>query len=121
MSTILVVDDSAVCRVPMARWLRSEGYETKTACNGLEALEALDEDNLSLIVLDLAMPVMDGLTFLSRLHDHPRWNSLPVIVVSGEFSGPLERAKELGAREVFVKTKFSPDQLGASIRRHVGA
>ena len=121
MLKILVVDDSECCRKPMARLMRSEGYEASCACNGLEALESLDAAEPALILLDLAMPVMDGVTFLTHLHDHPRWKSLPVIVVSGESSGPTDKARELGAKEVFVKTKFSTDDLCASIRLYLHA
>lgn len=100
----------------MARLLQAEGYEATCASNGLEALESLDADKPALIVLDMAMPVMDGVTFLTHLQHNPRWQSLPVIVVSGEQSGPLDKARELGVKEVFVKTKFNPTDLCASIR-----
>ena len=122
MQTIFVVDDVEGCRQPMARLLRSKGYQTRCAANGLEALEALEEVTPSLILLDLSMPVMDGVEFLKAIHDEPKWAALPVIIVSGEGSGsPLREAEELGAKEVLVKSKFSPDQLLASIRRHIDA
>ena len=90
--------------------------------DGLEALKALGSVTPSLILLDLSMPVMDGIQFLKTLHGDPKWAGLPVIVVSGEGSGsPLREAEELGAKEVLVKSKFSPEQLFASIRRHIDA
>ena len=123
MLTIFVVDDSGDCRRPLARLLESEGYEAVCLSNGREALIALEESSEesspALILLDISMPVMDGLTFLSILRGDHRWESMPVIVLSGESEGPLERARELGAHDVLVKSAFSAGHLLASIRRHL--
>jgi CheY-like chemotaxis protein len=120
MFTIFVVDDTESCRKPMARLLRMAGYDVLCACNGLEALAALETVRPALILLDLAMPVMDGLTFLGALRDDPRWVALPVIVVSGETpDGPLKQAGICGADEVMAKGGFRTDELFACIRRHI--
>ncbi|MDB5171496.1 MAG: hybrid sensor histidine kinase/response regulator [Phycisphaerales bacterium] len=121
-ATIFVVDDTVSCRRPMERLLNAEGYSTRSATNGLEALDALQSFIPDLMLLDLAMPVMDGFEVLERLRGTPRWASLPVIVVTGEtLRGAEPRARELGAREVFLKAKFSCDDLFASIRRELAA
>lgn len=102
----------------MERLLKLEGFKSYCASNGQEALQSLSTVRPSLVLLDLSMPGMDGITFLQRLHDDPQWRSLPVIVISGESSGtPVRRAKELGARDVFLKAHFSPEELFGSIRR----
>ena len=118
--TIFVVDDRRDCRLPLARLLKSHGYDPVCLANGREALAALESRPPALILLDISMPVMDGLTFLSVLRADGRWDSLPVIVISGERSEvPLNRARELGANEVLAKSQFSAKQLLASIRRHL--
>lgn len=120
MLTILVVDDTEACRRLLARLLRAKGYETLCVSNGLEALEALKMATPALILLDLAMPELDGIGFLRAIRDRPEWAAVPVIVVSGEeANSPLRRAEELGARDVFVKARFAPSQLLAAIQRHL--
>jgi len=83
MSLILVVDDHAATREPLAKLLRYEGYETAVACNGAEALEALRERKPDLVLLDLLMPKMDGMAFLDQASREPHGADLPVIVVTG--------------------------------------
>ena len=122
MKTIFVVDDAVSSRRPMERLLQAEGYETRGVNNGLEALEALQTVKPDLILLDLAMPVMDGFELLGLLHETPRLADVPVIVVSGESSAEsLAQVRDLGARDVFFKTRFTVDDLFASIRRQVDA
>src|ERR1700722_3845220 len=66
--TVLIVDDSAHCREPLARILRLNGYHTVSAQDGHEALEAMSHGPMpDLILLDLMMPRMDGMAFLNRL------------------------------------------------------
>ena len=67
MSTILVIDDVGIFREPLAASRRLAGYETACAANGREALDAIRAKRPDLIPLDLAMPVMDGLSFLKAL------------------------------------------------------
>ena len=120
MSTILVVDDHADTRKPLVRLLQVEGYKAIGAANALEALAAVNHMNPDLILLDVMIPPMDGLTFLMRLREDERQRKLPVIVVSG-LSDPqtIARAKELGVKEHLVKTQFSSQELLDAVKRHV--
>jgi CheY-like chemotaxis protein len=120
MSTILVVDDHAETRKPLVRLLQVEGYKAIGAANALEALAAVNHMSPDLILLDVMIPPMDGLTFLMRLREDERQRELPVIVVSG-LSDPqtIARAKELGVKEHLVKTHFSSQELLDAVKRHV--
>ena len=120
MSLVLVVDDHADTRKPLVRLLQLEGYQAVGASTALEALAAAQQSPPDLILLDVMIPPMDGLTFLMRLREEPRGRDVPVIVVSG-LSDPqtISRAKELGVREHLVKTQFTPDELLAAVKRHV--
>ena len=73
-----------------------------------------------LILLDVMIPPMDGLTFLMRLREDVRGRDLPVIIVSG-LSDPqtVARAAELGVCEHLVKTQFTPQQLLDAVKRHI--
>lgn len=120
-STILIVEDNAATRQPLARLLRYEGYETLCAKDGEEALEALRFMRPALILLDLLLPIMDGVEFLKVMRKNSRWEDIPVIVWSGASSNhpSVHAAHQLGARDYFVKAQFTMEQLFTSIRRHV--
>lgn len=120
MALILVVDDHADTVKPLIRLLQQEGYTAIGASNAFEALGAAQNSKPDLILLDVMIPPMDGLTFLMRLREDPAGRAIPVIVVSG-LSDPqtVARAKELGVREHLVKTQFSPDDLLNAIKRNL--
>jgi two-component system OmpR family response regulator/two-component system alkaline phosphatase synthesis response regulator PhoP len=120
MATILVVDDHDETRKPLMRLLQLEGYSALGACNALEALGVSQESNPDLILLDVMIPPMDGLTFLMRLREEPKGREIPVIVVSGlSDHQTISRAKELGVRELFVKSQFSNEELLAAVKRNI--
>jgi two-component system response regulator MprA len=123
MSLILVVDDHAATREPLAKLLRYEGYETAVASNGAEALEALRERKPDLVLLDLLMPKMDGMTFLDQAAREPHGTDLPVIVVTGGLNvTQIRRAGELpGVVDVMTKARFTVDGLLNRIRAHLAA
>ena len=79
---VLVVDDDVHTRQLFAAVLGAEGYQVRTARDGLEAFSALESEVPDLVLLDLMMPVMDGGTFLAALRRNPRYSSLPVAVVT---------------------------------------
>ena len=79
---VLVVDDDLdVCTI-IQDVLESEGCQVTVAHNGVEALQVLEQHRPDLILLDLMMPVMDGWEVLARLKGQPRWQGIPVVVVS---------------------------------------
>jgi CheY-like chemotaxis protein len=79
---ILVVDDDLDCRVLLATILTVEGYATFTATNGAEALALARKHHPDLILLDLMMPVMDGMTFRREQQRDPSIADIPVLCVS---------------------------------------
>ena len=120
MATILVVDDHNDTRRPLVKLLQLEGYTAFGASNAFEALAISNQQDPDLILLDVMIPPMDGLTFLMRVREDIKGRDTPVIIVSG-LSDPqtMQRAKELGVREHLVKTQFSPQELLDAIRRHI--
>jgi CheY-like chemotaxis protein len=117
MSRILVVDDHAVTREPLARLLRYEGYETVAAANGAEALLAMYEAPADLVLLDLMMPRMDGVDFLTALRGEPRFQKTPVMLMTAvPQSARLEQARALSGIEVIQKARFELPELLSRIR-----
>ncbi|MBL8746218.1 MAG: response regulator [Phycisphaerae bacterium] len=82
--TILVVDDLAIFRDPIAAKLRATGYNVLTASDGSEALRTMSRHRVDLLVLDLGMPVMDGLSVLRSIRSNAAVRLLPVVILSAE-------------------------------------
>jgi two-component system chemotaxis response regulator CheY len=79
---VMIVEDDHDLRNAMAELLRADGYELVLAKNGLEALEALREHTPSLLLIDLLMPIMNGVELIGRLRSDPAWRDLPVVVMT---------------------------------------
>ena len=122
MCIILVVDDHAVTREPLARLLQFEGFQTECAANGVEALAAVGRGRPDLILLDVMMPKMNGVDFLERLRRDADAGSVPVIGLTGVLDpNHLARLRELGVVDVMAKARFTVEQLLVCVRRHVPA
>ena len=118
-NAILVVEDDNDLRATLLEVLEGAGFDVIMAANGQEALRALaSERTTSLILLDLKMPVMDGLEFRRRQLENPRLASVPVVLVSGDSRGQSE-AGRLGFA-CSVKKPFGVTDLLATVRRYCG-
>jgi CheY-like chemotaxis protein len=111
MRKILLVEDEDILRETYKAILSTLPYAYDVAENGHLALEKCEHERYDLILLDLMMPVMDGVTFLEHfIPDKPAQTK--VVVISNLSSGKeLERAIQLGAHKTIVKAHYSPGQL----------
>jgi CheY-like chemotaxis protein len=101
--TVLVVDDQRDLRDALAVLLEMEGFAVADAANGRDALVYLRSGlPVHAIVVDLAMPVMDGWTFLAERQRDPVWRATPTFVISG-LDGDALRREVLGGTRVFPK------------------
>lgn len=82
MKTILVVDDEADVRASLERILEAEGHAVLQAKDGVEGLQRVREAPPDLIILDIAMPRMDGYTMLLELRKQDAWKNVPVLILS---------------------------------------
>ena len=106
---VLVVDDMAPMRDLIVTMLSRQGHQCITACNGLEALEKVEEEKIDAVVTDIVMPGMDGIALMQEL-SRKRYR-LPIMVLTGhskEYSE--EAALAAGARE-FIRKPFSVDEF----------
>ena len=121
MSTVLVVDDEVGARRALMRVLEGQGYETIGACDGMEAMRTLENRTPDLILLDVLMPELDGLELLERLHAHPQWKALPVVMLTAVSDiNCIRRAEQLGAKEYLVKATFSVSEMLGHVARYTG-
>ncbi len=113
---ILAVDDLQENRELVARNLSRLGHIVVTAASGEEALQALSQSDVDVVLLDLLMPGMDGREVLRRIKEHPDWRATPVIVISGsqDMDGIIE-CIEAGADDYLFKP-FNPVLLQARIK-----
>lgn len=120
MATILVADDDPVSQRMLGFILNRLGHTVVSAMNGQETLDALDVAPADLLILDLAMPVMDGVTTLRRVRADERFAALPVIMLTA--SG-LERdartARAAGASE-FLTKPFRSQELVEKLEQLLG-
>ncbi len=109
--TILIVDDSTSFRTVVAIALKDAGYNVLQACDGKDALSKLDGKKINLIVSDVNMPVMDGLSFVKAAKQLSAYKFTPVIMLTTE-SGEQKKAegKAAGVRAWVVKP-FQPPVL----------
>jgi two-component system, OmpR family, response regulator MprA len=117
---ILVVEDDRFIREVVAIALRAEGYEVDLAEDGDRGWRYLAERSPSLVILDLALPYVDGLTICRRLRATPRQTHIPVLVVSAvPNDGAARVALDAGA-DAFLHKPFDLAELVELVRRLIG-
>ena len=116
MATVLVVDDDPDVRQLVEMKLRLDGIETIAVTNGVEALDALEKSHIDLVVLDVMMPVMDGIETCSRIREIEAFADLPVIMLTAQAqAGDIHEGFATGATDYVVKP-FSPRELLSRVR-----
>ncbi len=117
MRKILVVDDEPNIRKMLMRVLSSEGFTVKEAVNGLEALKKIEEENNSLVLLDLKMPGLNGIETLEKIREYDK--DLPVIMMSAYGSIPeAVEAMKKGAIDYLIKP-FDIEELKIIVERAI--
>ena len=112
MLKLLVVDDEPdICSL-ISDALVDEGHEVTCAADGKDALASVLAHVPDVVILDLAMPEMDGPSFLEVIRSYLRLQSLPVVVLTGLEESPMvARAQALKVNSVLVKSKATPDDI----------
>jgi DNA-binding response OmpR family regulator len=103
MASVLIIEDDPDMRELERTVLECSGYDVCVALNGQDGLRKLQEGAPCVIVLDLMMPVMDGLTFLAERRRNAEAAKVPVLCVSAAGNEMTEQALKLGARECIHK------------------
>lgn len=116
MTKVLIVEDDKILSDAYSLILKREGHDVSTAFNGKEALEETEKNEPDIILLDLLMPVMNGLDFLQKFdlkNKHPR--TKVVILSNLGDEKEIERAMELGAYKYVIKAHASPEELSVLV------
>ncbi|MGZ6418998.1 MAG: response regulator [Pseudobdellovibrio sp.] len=119
--TILFVEDSLSVRQVMNTTLTREGYEVILACDGQDALTKLNGTKIHLIIIDVNMPNMDGLTFVKAAKQMPAYKFTPIIMLTTETQeAKMNEGKAAGVKAWMVKP-FQPPQLLAAVSQLIQA
>jgi len=120
MKKILIVDDEKDLRDELGGFLQENQFEVREAQNGLDAFRVLDSYAPDLIILDIAMPEMDGFEFLERQKNDDRYAPIPVIILTVKSERKnIEKGISLHA-EFYLPKPFSGDDLMQYIRMILG-
>ena len=105
-ATILIVDDDQGVTQTFARMLQLERYQVRTAGSAETALREAERNRPDAIIVDLRMPLVDGLTFLRRLRSDADQRAIPVAIVTGDYF--LDEAVSTELHELGAELRFKP-------------
>ncbi|RMH43000.1 MAG: response regulator [Deltaproteobacteria bacterium] len=115
--TVLVIDDSATVRTQLRQVLSGGGYRVLEAEDGARGIEQAEAHEVDMMIVDVNMPVMDGITMVSRLRQSPKHAATPIFMLTTEASRDVvARGKAAGANAWIVKP-FKPDLLLKGVRK----
>ncbi|MBT3309796.1 MAG: response regulator [Gammaproteobacteria bacterium] len=117
MKKILVVDDDVLIRTLVKRELEKQGFSIDVASDGTAAWSKLERTSPDLVITDINMPNMGGLELLKKVRGDSRYQSLPMLCITGESSATAkQKAIALGATG-WVQKPFNPDTWGETLKK----
>ncbi|THJ46443.1 MULTISPECIES: response regulator [Aeromonas] len=115
--TILIVDDSATIRQVVGMTLKGAGYEVMEASDGKDALNKLDGKKINLIISDVNMPNMDGITFVKEAKKLANYKFTPVIMLTTESQDSKKQEGQTAGAKAWVVKPFQPEQMLAAVAK----
>ncbi len=117
--TIMIVDDSASLRQVVGIALKSAGYEVLEGSDGRDALAKLTGQKVHLIISDVNMPNMDGITFVKSLKQMPAYKFTPVIMLTTESQEAKKQQGQAAGARAWVVKPFRPEQMLGAVQKLV--
>ncbi|MDT4332911.1 response regulator [Methylomonas sp. MED-D] len=115
--TILIVDDSASVRQVVAIALKGAGYDVIEAVDGKDGLSKLNGQKIHLIISDVNMPNMDGITFVKELKQLAAYKFTPVIMLTTESQESKKQEGQAAGAKAWVVKPFQPAQMLAAVSK----
>jgi len=115
--TILIVDDSSSMRQVVGITLKQAGYELIEACDGKDALSKLGGQKIHLVISDVNMPNMDGITFVREMKKTAAYRFVPVVMLTTEGTDEKKKAGQDAGAKAWVVKPFQPQQLLAVVTK----
>jgi two-component system chemotaxis response regulator CheY len=117
MKTILIVDDSISIRQVVGMTLKASGYQVIEACDGKDALGKLNGQKIHLIISDVNMPNMDGITMLKEIKQLAAYRFTPVIMLTTEGSDQKKEEGRAAGAKAWVVKPFKPEQMLTAVQK----
>jgi len=117
---VLVVDDEHLIRQIISIILKSAGYKVVEAVSGNDAFSKMTGRDFALVITDLRMPGMDGIEFIKQLRSESAYRSVPVIMLTSEFSDFKKSEAEIAGVSEWIVKPFIRQQLLQSVRKFMG-
>ena len=117
MANVLVVDDSASMRQMVSFTLKEAGYQTTEAADGQKALDAAKGQRFDLVLTDVNMPVMDGITLTRELRGLPNYKFTPILTLTTESSAEKKQEGKAAGATGWIVKPFKPEQLLATVKK----
>ena len=117
MASILAVDDSASMRQMVSFTLKGAGYDVVEASDGVEALTIAKGRSVNLVITDVNMPNMDGISLIGELRKLPSYKFTPLLMLTTESSADKKQAGKAAGATGWIVKPFNPDQLLATVKK----
>lgn len=118
--TVCTVDDSQSIRDMMSYTLKEAGFNVLEAEDGQKALQVLDNNQADLVITDLNMPNMDGLTLIKSLREKPQYSGTPILMLTTESDAEKKAAGKAAGATGWIVKPFNPDNLINVIKKVTG-
>jgi two-component system, chemotaxis family, chemotaxis protein CheY len=120
MATILTVDDTASMRQMISFTLNSVGHEVIQAADGKEALKMLEGKKVDLVIADINMPNMDGITLLKELRALADYKFTPILMLTTESQDAKRQQGKVAGATGWIVKPFNPEQLLTVVKKVLG-
>jgi two-component system chemotaxis response regulator CheY len=117
--TIMVVDDSASLRQVVGIALKGAGYDVLEGCDGKDALAKMTGQKIHLIISDVNMPNMDGISFVKAVKEMPSYKFTPVIMLTTESQEGKKAEGQAAGAKAWVVKPFKPEQMLGAVQKLV--
>ncbi len=118
--TIMTVDDSASIRQMVSFTLKSAGYIVVEAVDGRDALNKIENTKVDLILADLNMPNMDGITLIKNVRSNPAYKFVPIVMLTTESQADKKQEGRAAGATGWIVKPFKPEQLVAVVKKVLG-
>ena len=115
--TVMVVDDSSSVRQVVSIALKGAGYEVIEACDGKDALNKLSGQKIHLMITDVNMPNMDGITFVKEVKKLANYKFTPIIMLTTESQEARKQEGQAAGAKAWVVKPFQPAQMLAAVSK----
>lgn len=117
---VMTVDDSRTMRDMVTFTLKSAGYDVVEAADGQQAMTAIAANKVDLVITDLNMPVMDGLTLIRKLRAIPAHRTLPILMLTTEADDKKKAEGRAAGATGWIVKPFNPEKLVSVVQKVCG-